>query len=582
MSKPLDSSESDLDEKLPDYPPAVLPRNFLRRQRDEDTPSRSQSATPSLRSNLRRKKWDSGMGPGGHIEQSAIAPQPRPPQSPSSQSPETSDTTAVPSPDNEEDEGKHLPTRGNGEPIGEVYEEGRDTVFEDEEGNVLEVMKSPGHESREDKDNEIQKEITKLMSNEDEAPDLEPDDPMSRVRVGDESDEPEAEDSATGKKPGKRSVMQRLGNWRSAYQDAQARRAKSPEEPKRTHGPARAFKIGNTIIVEDEDGEVIKKYDIPPPLDRRQSYVDEKTRQRLQKMGKWMGMGQAESEEAAADASSSRPRKPSVVDEELDDNRIRFTMEGNTRRLSKADFIKQIQSLDPKARAEVVEESDAPEAVKQIAREDAKDSEQRRPRRGSRSQSQRQLGDEAKSAPVGQEGEVVDSRGVKPAAASAGAERMTPLDEQDEDIPMHDFSKELRKYSAVQETAAERRRRAASKQAVGDDSEDDGTARVPFRQRRSSATARDSASRSPRRRTTGKARAGDEEEETAAEKRRREAALGMTREEDSDDEEDGNAGPGASGAGVSGRARGIRFVDQTQTQRPAAFGNIRWGSERGR
>jgi hypothetical protein len=58
-------------------------------------------------------------------------------------------------------------------------------------------------------------------------------------------------------------------------------------------------------------------------------------------------------------------------EEEDDDRRIRFTIGGAGRRLTKEDFLKEIQSLDPKARCEIVAESDAPEAMKAMAQKDA-------------------------------------------------------------------------------------------------------------------------------------------------------------------------------------------------------------------
>lgn len=83
---------------------------------------------------------------------------------------------------------------------------------------------------------------------------------------------------------------------------------------KKKKGPAHAYKFSNTIIVEDEDGEVIKKYTAP---DR--------------------------------DAAGTN-------------------MLGSGRRLSKEEFLKQIQQLDPERRNREIEESDAPEAIKTWSR----------------------------------------------------------------------------------------------------------------------------------------------------------------------------------------------------------------------
>jgi Na(+)/H(+) antiporter len=57
-------------------PPTGLPREFLRRQKEEDS-SAPGSRASSLIPRRRKKKWDDGRGPGGPISQSAIYPQRR-------------------------------------------------------------------------------------------------------------------------------------------------------------------------------------------------------------------------------------------------------------------------------------------------------------------------------------------------------------------------------------------------------------------------------------------------------------------------------------------------------------------------
>jgi len=74
------TSETDGDElKMEGLPPGMLPptgmpREFLRRQREEDNPGQNSSRASSLIPRRRKKKWDDGLGPGGPISQSAIYP----------------------------------------------------------------------------------------------------------------------------------------------------------------------------------------------------------------------------------------------------------------------------------------------------------------------------------------------------------------------------------------------------------------------------------------------------------------------------------------------------------------------------
>lgn len=72
-------------------------------------------------------------------------------------------------------------------------------------------------------------------------------------------------------------------------------------------------------------------------------------------------------------STAPRQRRKSVVaeQEEEDDRHIRFTIGGIGRRMTKEDFIREMQTLDKPTRREVVERSDAPKGVKAIAKQDA-------------------------------------------------------------------------------------------------------------------------------------------------------------------------------------------------------------------
>jgi hypothetical protein len=96
-------------------------------------------------------------------------------------------------------------------------------------------------------------------------------------------------------------------------------------------------------------------------------------RQGRSRMTTWTGLGGKKDEQnTETGTSDARWRGRKTQDEEDDDDRrIRFTIGGVGKRMTKEDFLKEIKSLDPKARAEIIHESDAPEVMKDLARKDA-------------------------------------------------------------------------------------------------------------------------------------------------------------------------------------------------------------------
>ncbi|KAK1025273.1 Na+/H+ antiporter, partial [Friedmanniomyces endolithicus] len=163
-SMSLQRSDSEFDEKK-EVPPGMLPPigqpgTFLRRQREEDNPSRNPSRASSRdrvkQRSRRSRKWDSGAGPGGPISQSAIAPAPRQDTQESEEPPSRSDSDTIAAkgesqPNSEEhglaaqksDAGPESEGDKNVDPeSGEIFEEGDNTVYEDEEGSVLAVEDS--------------------------------------------------------------------------------------------------------------------------------------------------------------------------------------------------------------------------------------------------------------------------------------------------------------------------------------------------------------------------------------------------------------------------------------------------------
>jgi hypothetical protein len=295
-----------------------------------------------------------------------------------------------------------------------------------------------------------------------------------------------------------------------------------PQPPvEKKHGPARAYQFGNTIIIEDEDGEVIKKYEIPVPEGTQKSNQGV-TRQGLERMGKMFGLG---NKEASVQAGAQPAGEPSSVAsptaqpgdseqerEEDEDDRLRFTMGG--RRFSTAEFIQELGSMAPRRRVQAVEESNAPEAVKREARKEA------------RQQAALQRRATGEVPVVHEQPEYDDAMATLQQTDSHDNTSLKLVTTKDEEVPFHNVGADLKSYSMRSpkgETAADRRRRAALQGTTEEDSDDDGTERIPPGMRAGSS---------------GHARDTSDTVETAAEQRRRLAALGVQKDQESDSEED--------------------------------------------
>lgn len=238
------ASDTEADEKIPPgtLPPIGMPGNFLRRQKEEDTPSRTNSRASSLIPRRRKKKWDDGRGPGGPISDSAIFPQRR---SQSDQVEQTSDTLTPGdgSPLNEKDIGDErnegelgeiqddpemhaIRHRDSGEDRRdqhksdaerhpeqtEVYDEGDDIIIENEDGDVLSVQPAAGGKGQQEGAVEKAKE--------------------------------DIQKSGQGYK----NLRKKIGVWRHR-DDAEVERELSAgaRETHKKRGPALAYQFGNTV-----------------------------------------------------------------------------------------------------------------------------------------------------------------------------------------------------------------------------------------------------------------------------------------------------------------------------------------------
>ncbi|TWU72379.1 hypothetical protein ED733_003985 [Metarhizium rileyi] len=518
MAKTMSETTLDDDLKDPEFPPGTLapPTGFLRRQKEEDGHSRSGSRASSLVSRKRKnKKWDDGIGPGGPISQSAIFPN-RPSQSeavekePSPPAREATDSTTLSDEQGAEKQekiGEHAEARRRDHsPQINVYDEGSHLVFENEDGDVLDMQPSSPEEKEQSPKTEKEAQIAGIQTE------------------------------------GGPSSGWRHGGWRrkmNDYYTSELEKRKDKGKSDRRHEPARAYQFGNMVIVEDEDGEVVKTYQLPSskPEGQESDLIGASL--------KYLGLGalirQGEKNPAAAAEegqagveSSSKPqfktgwagfsqrgdgaRRKTVAQQKQDDDddkKIRFTIGGVGRRMTKEDFIREVQKLDTGTRNEVVDHSTASNALKTIARQDAPV--------------------EPKSSPPQLSVPVIREHASETASGSgssngeessrAAAERSVSISPARKQTPINEPSRGRRDHTPEEqsETAVERRRRRAVLvgQSEADEKENDDTG------------------------------------ETPAERRRRQAALGMggpAAEEDSDSEDEGTER-------VPPTRRGIRFAE---------------------
>ena len=572
-------SESSFDEKSDFAAATGFAGSFLRRQREEDNPSRASSVKPTGRG----RRWDAGRGPGGPISQSAIAPNRRDEEKIEAIPPEQDTDTfadAMAASSSSSSNGKDKVKMR--QPEEEIYQEGHQTVYEDKEGNVLGVRDSHGEHGEARRRHDIERGAELIKER----------DVQQGVSQQEHGSTAEQAPGNTTEHPHK--------NWRSRMQSFSGRvhkdgkPAEPPKAEKPVHkpGPALAYQYGNTIIVEDEDGEVLKKYDIPaaPKKGKNgQSAAEGPSRavQSLKRMGTHMGVPTTQQAGPSGTQPTSNKKKKAAeaaAKEEQDDEKLRFTVTAGGRRMSKLEFIQQMVQMNPKDRAKFVQNSDVPEAVKDAAKKDAQDhtSEQRRQAASA----------QANVPPVlGEQGEAELHKIESPAADEVGNARgpdgLTLVDSNNEYVPFHPVRQDLENYTMGQssETAAERRRQQAAKQS-------------------SSQGPRDTSTTTTSSRPLHQPEDEDSfEGETAAERKRRLGALGVGKDDspESDSEDEVETGdPLETGRGTQSRGTaepsnqkilsspprtpGIRFAEQprvpTKDERAAEDARVKEEDER--
>lgn len=591
-----DELEGSSEEKLPEYPPGTLPPiglpgNFLRRVREDESESQS---IQSPRKPLRRRKRRKRDAAGGPISQSAIMPQRR--TEAEQEEEEKRENEEVEERDRME-RGASPPTaerdRFGREPEVEVYQEGHKMVIEDEEGNVLKTEDTSNLTAEEQRQH-IEEQRKKLE--EDKSGEL-----AQSHSHQHEKTEGEEIQQAVGEKTGHpyEKARKKWAGWTGLGKDrAKEKPAEKPKEKpaevlakppkvepaeKPKSRSAHAYQFGNTIIVEDEDGEVIKKYTIPSgekaakpkpkPEGQEQAAPSRPPLKRgLNRMGTWFGM--EEEGESSQAAQKKKPAPRTETDDWATDDGLRFILSQSQdvdshgighkgRRMNKQEFFQQIKGLDSKARRDVVQQTDAPALVKEAAIDDAKKEEKQ----------ERRLSAAAAAATTGaipEEAEDLESESVTDTEAS---EEETSSDETTRGgVPAPNVAASLAKFTRGT-SAQERRsnlspappRTRSTRDRTRRDSDDDGTERIPPSQLREAA----GLAAPPR-------QYDDDTGETPAERRRRLAALGEIKNDDSSDSEDEDAIVEESDSEDNGEPRAVpsrvQFADDLKPSESAADG----------
>jgi sodium/hydrogen antiporter len=439
----MSSASADDEEKM------VIPKLQLRRQKEEEYDEKSDPLTAGVRtSKARRRKARSRLG--GPVSASAIAPasrsdsglanlqhqdtglsgsdtlfeksgEPSPETPKGGVSTETSPERGGPRDTWRRSEDRSRSTSRRPAEV-EAYDEGDDLVVEDEEGNVLTTRESRNMSEQEKVDviEKARRDLQRDKSGKYAKHKGEPHEKEEGAEMAQEALDTVASPQQQQK------FRSRLAAWSGfgGHNDGDEKPKKKPQERKR--GAAHAFQIGNTIIVEDEDGEVIKEYTLPASEDtRKRTYGQDQIRSGMQRMGTYLGVAK-KVEEPVADESDSRDsqlvverpddkveegsdkevsvpvtgRKPGKQEpadkDESEDDGLRLTISraqqygltglqrkpsaanqtftlGSGRRLSTKDFLQQMQQMNPKDRAREIEQSDMPRDIKRELKRGAED-----------------------------------------------------------------------------------------------------------------------------------------------------------------------------------------------------------------
>jgi len=246
----------------------------------------------------------------------------------------------------------------------ETYQEGDNLVIEDWEGNVIGTINT-SHMTEEQRfeairkvQNRVHEEVSdqyKKHSNE--------------THTKDQGEEIADEGETTNLS--KKTFMNRFDQWKGfgRKKEVEVNSGRLSKQPEKKRGPAHAYQFGNTVIVEDEDGEVIRTYTLP---NRDDDYRTQQFRSGWRRMSTSVGLGQqavgagSDSSTNSADGEAGASKMESMGNKQVPDRGApSMTPLGRGRRLSTQDFIRQLRQLDPPRKSQTIDESDASEELKE-------------------------------------------------------------------------------------------------------------------------------------------------------------------------------------------------------------------------
>ena len=585
-----DTSSAESMEKM-DFPPGTLPPtgykgSFLQRQKEDETGENGPLPSNFPRPVRKKKKFKGGERLGGPISDSAFGPSrhhsgagmdEKQEGAPPAYNGEKGSSSTSPERDWEDEPGGPKSAPAKTADV-EAYEEGHELIIEDEEGTVLETKNVRGMSAPEKAS--IIDATRRRLAEETSGEHAKHKHQSHAAPTEGEKIEKDVEQQVTADgKPyeGYKKQFDKWSGWGAVKQMRDGMKGDGSEKPKseqpaRKRGPAHAYQFGNTIIIEDEDGEVIKKITLPtehhkPGTERKQSNAGE-MRRGLERMGTWVGVKSKDvdaSPQAAAAAtatanvegeSTKKKTKKDESDNESDDG-LRFTisrtdrygpaghieeighdsrpMMSQGRRMSTKDFLAQFQGMSPEAKADEASKSTAPQQLKDAIFADARIAKDERHRQG-RTRSTSGLKrptidtrDSSSQLPGPGEGESTRRPTDRRTESQAGY--FSPVKEESEP----ESPTMSRQQSSVDKRPQPKRTTTADSTASQEIPIHDVHTSVFRHGKGSAADARrarlESATTQPDDETQG---------ETAAEKRRRLAALGMTSvgEDSSSEEED--------------------------------------------
>ena len=234
QSKSMSKASSDYGEvKLDDFPPGTLPPigipgNFIRRQREEDNLSRQGSRTSSLVPRRKKRTWED-YRPGGPVSESAIAPQ-------RYNNSETTSITMMPeSPKNEEGSNAE-------KELGEMQADPRTDEILHRSDPVRKLYKDKSKAERYPEQTETFQLGSHLVTENEEG------DVLAVVKArGDSKTGEEIQQVETGSRessPCTYRLKKMLGAWMNKTETEGQSKARGP---KRKRGPAWAYQFGHTV-----------------------------------------------------------------------------------------------------------------------------------------------------------------------------------------------------------------------------------------------------------------------------------------------------------------------------------------------